>query len=300
MHRYHVLGRHTVVVAFLFLFSPAIAVNLARSGEGQRAKHIFAVDNLVAWCVVPFDANQRGPVERAKLLQQLGFSKLAYDWRAQHVPTFEQEILALKEHGIEMFAFWGEHETMFRLFEKHDIEPQVWITVPSPEAVSQKQRAEAAGRHLLPLVERTRKLGCKLGLYNHGGWGGEPKNLVAICQWLRTNAAADHVGIVYNLHHGHGHIGDFALVLAEMKPFLWCLNLNGMNDHASPKIVPIGGGQHERSMIRTIRESGYQGPIGILDHRATLDAEKSLRQNLDGLRKVLAEMDDTQPLKTNR
>ena len=39
---------------------------------------------------------------------------------------------------------------------------------------------------LLPLVERTAKMKCKLGLYNHGGWGGEPENLVAVCELLRS------------------------------------------------------------------------------------------------------------------
>ena len=300
MNRYHGLGRRTVALVFLFFISPAIAVNLARSGEGQPARQVFARDNLVAWCIVPFDAKQRGPVERAKMLRRLGFNKLAYDWRAQHVPTFEQEILALKEHGIEMFAFWGEHEKMFALLEHHGLTPQVWITAPSPEAVSQKQRVEAAGKRLLPVVQSTRKLGCKLGLYNHGGWGGEPKNLVAVCQWLRDKTVANHVGIVYNLHHGHGHIEDFAHVLADMKSYLWCLNLNGMNDNATPKIVSIGRGQRERMMIQTIRDSGYQGPIGILDHRGQLDAEESLRENLAGLREVLAEMGDTEALKTYR
>lgn len=300
MNRCLVLGRRTVALAFLFLISPVIAVNLARSGEGLRARQVFAMDNLVAWCVVPFDAKKRGPPERAEMLQRLGFEKLAYDWRGQHVPTFEQEILALRKRGIEMFAFWGEHEEMFRLFKKHGISPQVWITAPSPEAVSRNERVEAAGQRLLPLVKRTQKLGCKLGLYNHGGWGGEPKSLVAVCQWLRENAAADHVGIVYNLHHGHGHIEDFADVLADMKPYLLCLNLNGMNGNAAPKIVSIGRGQHERAMIRTIRDCGYQGPIGILDHRGELDAEESLRQNLDGLKKVLVEMEETEALKTYR
>jgi hypothetical protein len=40
-----------------------------------------------------------------------------------------------------------------------------------------------------------------------------------------------------------------------------------------------------------VRDSGYRGPIGILDHRPEIDAETSLRQNLDGLRKLLVDMD---------
>ena len=32
---------------------------------------IFSRDNLVAWCIVPFDASKRGPKERAEMLERL-------------------------------------------------------------------------------------------------------------------------------------------------------------------------------------------------------------------------------------
>ena len=66
---------------------------------------VFAKDNLVAWCIVPFDAKKRGPAERAEMAKRLGFTKIAYDWRGEHVPTFEQEILEYKKRDIEFFAF---------------------------------------------------------------------------------------------------------------------------------------------------------------------------------------------------
>ncbi len=267
-------------------------------GETAVERPIFARDNLVAWCVVPFDAAQRGPRERAEMLDRLGIRRLAYDWRQEHVPQFEEEILEVKKHGIEFFAFWSFHPEIAPLIRKHAIAPQIWITVPNPPGATQQQRVDAASNQLMPLVEQARGLGCKLGLYNHGGWGGEPENMIAVAQWLRGDAKADHVGIVYNFHHGHGHIRDFAEVLAAMKPYLLCLNLNGMNASGDPKILPIGAGEHERSMMEAIRQSGYAGPIGILDHRGELDAEESLRQNLDGLKKVLGEMGDDAALKT--
>ncbi len=258
---------------------------LAPKGQGS----IFAKDNLVAWCVVPFDAKKRGPVERAEMLRRLGLTKLAYDWRGSHVPTFEQEILALKEQGIEFFAFWGQHEEMFRLFEHFEIAPQVWMTAPSPKDGSHEEKVEAAAKQLLPLVERTRELGCKLGLYNHGGWGGEPQNMAAVCAWLHENADGAHVGIVYNFHHGHAHIEQFPDLFALMKPYLLCVNLNGMNASGEPKILSLGQGQHEKGMLLAIVASGYQGPIGILDHRIEMDTEESLRENLEGLSKLVAE-----------
>ena len=124
--------------------------------------------------------------------------------------------------------------------------------------------------------------------------------MVAVCEWLRAYAAADHVGIVYNLHHGHHHIRDFAAWLKRMKPYLLCLNLNGMNDGANPKILPLGQGRHERRMMEIVAKSGYRGPIGVLDHRAEVDAEKSLSENLEGLKKLLVEFQDKAALETYR
>ncbi|MEZ6061713.1 MAG: plastocyanin/azurin family copper-binding protein [Planctomycetaceae bacterium] len=246
-------------------------------------------ENLVAWCIVPFDANKRGPAERAVMLKELGILKCAYDWREEHVPTFEQEILEYRKQGIEYFAFWGVHDDAFRLFEKYDLHPQIWLMFADPAGETQEARVETAAQQLLPVARRTKAMGCKLGLYNHGGWSGEPKNLVAVCRRLRE-LGHDHVGVVYNFHHGHGHISDWAESFAMMKPFLHCLNLDGMNDNEQPKILGIGKGAHELEMIRTVVESGYDGPIGILDHREQLDAFESLKENRDGLEWVRREI----------
>jgi len=244
----------------------------------------FAKGNLVAWCIVPFDAKQRGPEARAEMLKRLGVGRLAYDWRAVHVKDFEAEILACRKHGIEYFAFWGRHPQAFALFKKHGLKPQIWQTAPQPKAGGEEERVAEVGRKLLSLVKETRALGCPLGLYNHGGWSGEPANLIAVVQWLRARGDAGHVGIVYNLHHGHGHIEGFEKTLSAMKPYLLCLNLNGMNSSAEPKILPVGKGEHDARLLRIITASGYAGPIGILDHRSDTDAEVALRENLEGLK----------------
>lgn len=238
--------------------------------------------NLVAWCIVPFDAKKRGPAERAVMLKELGLLRCAYDWRKQHIPEFEEEIRQYQEHGIEFFAFWGGHEAAFKLFEKHRIHPQVWRTLPSPKQATQQERIKVAADAMAGLAQRTAELKCKLGLYNHGGWGGEPANLVAVCEELHKRGHK-HVGIVYNWHHGHGHIDDWKTALAVMKPHLLCLNLNGMNDGAKPKILALGKGQHEQAMLRVLIESGYEGPVGILDHQNHLDARESLQANITGL-----------------
>ena len=261
--------------------------------DKDRPTAAFARDKLVAWCIVPFDGKQRGPAARATMIKQLGMRRVAYDWREQHVAEFEQEIIEYKKHGIEYFAFWSSHEEAFTLFEKHGLHPQIWQTLPSPPGDTQQQRVRAASLQMLPLVERTRKLGSKLGLYNHGGWGGEPENMVAVCDYLREHHAADHVGIVYNQHHAHSRIDDFAEILALMKPYLLCLNLNGMvtdGDKVGKKILPLGEGEHDVRLLKAIRDSGYSGPIGIIGHTQD-DVEQRLLDNLEGLEWILPQLD---------
>jgi len=255
----------------------------------------FKRENLVAWCIVPFDAKERNAVDRVLMLKELGLQRAAYDWREKHVPFFEDEITEYKAAGIEYFSFWGQHASAIELFKKHKLQPQIWQMIPDVGDDSEKKSLDLAVASLMPLVNQTAALGCQLGLYNHGGWGGEPENLAAVCKSLHA-LGHNHVGIVYNMHHGHGHIADFPASLELMKPYLICLNLNGMVDLNSPKyknktgthkILPIGAGDHERSMIETIISSQYSGPIGVLGHVAERDVAEVLSENLQGLEWIL-------------
>ncbi len=282
----------TSCVAFQALqtLSAAEAPNTATNAADCDV--LFARKNLVAWCIVPFDAKKRGPQARAEMLQRLGFSKLAYDWRDEHVPTFEDEILQTKKHGIEIVAFWGMHNNFAPLVRKYGLKPQFWTIAGSPQNGTNEEKIAQASENLMPIVNQTRELGGKLALYNHGGWSGEPDNMVAIVKYLRERKKADHVGIVYNLHHGHGHLTDFPEALARMKPYLFCLNLNGMiqdGEAKGKKILPLGQGDLDLGLLKTIEASGYRGPIGILNHTDE-DAEGRLQDNLDGLDWLVAQL----------
>lgn len=100
-------------------------------------------------------------------------------------------------------------------------------------------------------------------------------------------------GIVYNLHNGHGHIQDFDKRLAVMRPYLLCLNLNGMTtdgDKKGLKILPLGAGEHGLALLKVIRASGYSGPIGVIGHTND-DVEQRLQDSLDGLDWLLPQLD---------
>ena len=273
---------------------------------GKDRPSIFAKDNLVAWCIVPFDAAKRGPEERARMLRRLGIKRLAYDFRDQHIRTFDLEIDALQKNGIELTAFWMPTgmepqkdtviHTIFDLIKRRGLKTQLWTLLNAPkefEELTQEERIARTSKVVSYIAKRAKELESSVGLYNHGGWFGEPENQIAIIRQI----GMDNVGIVYNFHHGHDHIDRFPAILKIMKHHMLCLNLNGMRK-GGPKILPLGEGEHELRMLKAIRDSGYEGPVGILDHRDDLDAELSLQQNIDGLKKLVRTLGDQNALRS--
>lgn len=235
------------------------------------------------------------------MLERLGFRHFAYDYRAEHIPTFDAEMDALQRHGIELSAWWfptelnDEARLILDVIRRHRVHPQLWVMGsggPTASPEEQRARVKAEAQRILPIAHEAANLGCLVALYNHGGWFGEPENQVDVIQELKAQGATN-VGIVYNLHHGHDHLDRFPTMLQKIKPYLLALNLNGMvkeGDRLGKMILPLGQGDLDLPLLRTIRDSGWRGPIGILNHTDE-DAESRLQDNLDGLDWLLLQLD---------
>lgn len=192
------LGFGTAILAALVPLIPLA------SPRPAQAPAVFARDNLVAWCVVPFDTKKRTPAQRVEMLRKLGFKKYAYDWRAEHLPTFDEEVGLLQKAGIELTAVWfpaalnEDAKKLLAVVTKHGVKPQLWVTTGDPAGKTQQEKVAAAAKSIRPVAKEAAKLGCSVALYNHGGWFGEPENQLAVIDALKLK----NVGIVYNLHHG--------------------------------------------------------------------------------------------------
>jgi sugar phosphate isomerase/epimerase len=243
---------------------------------------------------------KREPEARAAMLDDLGLRLFAYDYRAEHIPTFDAELEALDRHKIRLVAWWfpgelnAEARLILEVLQRHRIAAQLWVTgggEPAKSDQEQKERIAAESRRIGQIAREAAKIGCTVGLYNHGGWFGEPENQVSIIERLRGEGITN-VGIVYNQHHGHDQAGRFAELMRLMKPHLLCLNLNGMvrdGERVGKKIVVLGEGDLDLPLLRIIQESGWRGPVGILNHTDE-DAETRLRQNLAGLDQLVLQL----------
>ena len=279
-----------------FLVLCAIGTQIL-SASAAEVMDLFARENLIAWCLVPFDAKKRGPEERAAMLEKLGFKHFAYDYRAEHIPTWDAELEALQRHQVSLDAWWfptslnEEARQTLDLFQRHGVHPQLWVMgggAPTRDAAEQQARVESEAKRIRSIAEAAAGVGCKVALYNHGSWFGEPENQLAIIERLQRDGVTN-VGIVYNLHHGHEHLARFPLLLKKMKPHLLALNLNGMT-RGGEKILPLGQGELDLQLLRMIRDSGWRGLVGILNHTDE-DAEARLLDNLDGLSWLTALLD---------
>lgn len=290
------MKRSVVLYFVLVSFSAILQLRTTHAAgtHAESAYHLLARSNLVAWCIVPFDGMKRGPEERAAMLEKLGFTQFAYDYRSEHIPTFDAEMDALKRHNVRLLAWWfptvlnEEAKNILGVLERHHLaNVQLWV-MGSRESTKtqdeQRERVEAEAARIKTIANAAAKIGGTVGLYNHGAWFGEPENQIEIIERLRKDGVRN-VGIVYNQHHGHDHIERFAKLLQKMKPYLIALNLNGMTprgDKVGRMILPLGQGELDAELLGIIKKSGWHGPIGILNHTDE-DAEGRLQDNLDGL-----------------
>jgi len=277
------------------------AAEPVKPAASTPSSSIWAHDNLVAWCAVPFDANQRGPEERAEMLARLGFKHFAYDWRKEHVPTFDAEIAALKKNGVSLLAWWFPFEagdplakTTLETFRRHGVHPQLWVmqsfTKPAQAPADDEQQLRQNTERIAALAKLAAPYGCRIGLYNHNGWFGLVDNQLAILARLRTIGVTD-VGIVYNFSHArdphHDDTVNFPALWKKIQLHVMAVNITGMKMEG--QIIYPSQGDSELAMMRTIHDSGWTGPVGVIAEKGG-DAEVTLKNYLIGLDWLAAEL----------
>ncbi len=290
---------YTIIAAGLILSLAAFTIL-------KRSRGVFAKSNLVAWCIVPYDVKERNAEQRAQMLNKLGITKLAYDWRDKHIPYFDEELKAMKRHNIKLQAFWymsgpnPQHDanlkTILNVLKQNKVKTQLWLMMMGVDManMTQQQKIDTLSKPVKYIAEQAAQIGCTVGLYNHGGWYGEPENQLSIIKNLKM----PNIGMVYNFHHAEEQFKRFPKFYPQILPYLYTVNISGLKGSDPAKVVPVGEGDAEYQMIRRILKSSYKGPIGIINEETHPDAEQGLLINMHGLEKVLANIGDTQDLRT--
>ena len=290
-----------IILSGLLLLLLVASCNVQKKVVATEAKtNPFRKDNLIPWSIVGFDAKERTPQQRIKMLKELGYHQYAYGNRPKHQPTMLQEMQLAEKNHIAVKAVWlylnlkkdsVEHlkphsEAIFNVIKKAGLHTQIWVGIDPKyyTNLSDEVSLTKTVKMIQYISDRANALGCKIALYNHGGWFGDTQNQLKIIKALPNKD----IGMVFNFHHAHKHLNTFKKDVKQMLPYLWCVNLNGMKKKG-PKIITIGKGNLEKEMIQYILNLGYQGPFGILGHVKGGDAKEILIQNEIGLQKLFQE-----------
>jgi hypothetical protein len=274
----------------------ALVAGRCPAGEAPRGD-LWARENLVPWCNVAYDAKKRDSVARAAMLEQVGLRRLAYDWRAEQVASLDEEGVVMKQHRIELFAWWfptkfeGNARKIPDMIGRHQIHPQLWVTgggEPTKSDAEEPARVVSEVKRIRLMADEAARLGCQAGRSNHGGWLGEPENQMEVLAGLRAEGVKN-VGLVYNFHHGHDPVSRFAWMWPRIQAAVLAVSLNGMAavpGRGEGKILPLSEGVHDLAMMRITGARGWRGYMRILNHRTEVDAEVGLRRNLAGSEKL--------------
>ncbi|MFD2823393.1 sugar phosphate isomerase/epimerase family protein [Lacinutrix iliipiscaria] len=254
----------------------------------------FKVDKISPWCIIGFDALDRSPKQRIDMLKQMGFTKYGYNKGKGDLTKMKEEFKLAKENNIEIVSIFlwlnAKRDSIGKLsplnqellsnINEVEYKPTIWLSFSNNyfEGLNQEQSIELSIEMIKFIKLKADKMGCKLALYNHHGWFGNPHNQVEILEKLNQNS----ITMVYNFHHSQEYIDEFPEIVKKIKPYLSFVNLNGVKKEG-PQILPIGKGDYEFEMVKLLIDQGFHGPWGILGHLKTEDVQKVLKRNVEGL-----------------
>jgi hypothetical protein len=246
------------------------------------------------------------------MLRAMGVTKIIWDWRDEHIDTFDAELDALRQNNIELSGIWTpspmpafeepEYPSRFGVVStriktliteaaRRGYTPDLWTQIAfggpgAPSAPSEHfHRAEVmrAADHLTGLVRLARGHGMCVVLTNHGGWAGEPRTLIDIVTELAQRGLGN-VGIGFRLQHAHHLIADLDHHIATMSEHLVAVMLSGADAGAELTgrvILPFGAGSRDRWVTHALLESGWQGQL-VVHAVGNDDSEARLLDSLEG------------------
>ncbi|AXG71255.1 xylose isomerase-like TIM barrel [Kordia sp. SMS9] len=269
-----------------------LTLNVAcQKNDTQRIK----ISEVAPWCILGFDTADRTPAQRIALIKELGLKKYGFNKGKGDFSTMKQEFKLAEENNIEITSvfLWlnAERDSIGKLspanqellqnISEVSQKPVIWVSFSDNffKNLSEEASIKRSVEMIQFVKSKADELGCKLALYNHHGWFGNPYNQLKILEKLNDESLT----MVYNFHHAHEYVDEFQDIAKKIQPYLSFVNLNGVKKEG-PQILDIGKGDYELEMINTLLKEGYAGPWGILGHIKTEDVKVVLERNIAGLK----------------
>ena len=258
------------------------------------------------FCIDWHDAKKRTFEQQAEMLKELGYPGVGHIWLDQ----VEERLKSLDDAGLKLFQITMKvdlagnppYEARFKdvlaLVKGRGVQFCLLISGAKPSDPS----ADPRGVEILhAMSDLARDSGAQLLLYPHiNNWIERIEDSIRVAEKVNR----PNVGVMFNVCHWlrADTQRDYTPLLKQAMPRLWAVSINGadtFDDQPGWKryIQPLGKGDFDiTAFLRTLRELGYTGPIGLQCYGITGDAREHLVQSMDAWRRMDLDSQPKKPL----
>jgi len=246
------------------------------------------------------DSQKRTLEQQAALLEELGYDGAGHLW----LDNLEERIKTLDAHGLRLFQVYLQVNIAADANSPYD--PRLKESLPllrgrktmlallmSGAAPSDPALDERAVALVQEIADMANEAGVRVALYPHSGnWLEHVEDGLRIVQ----KAKRPNVGVMFNLCHWLKVDDEKNLkpLLTSAMPHLFAVSIHGADRaeeiHAGTGnwIQPLGNGSFDvGALLDTLRELGYQGPVGLQCYGIPGDARDHLTKSMTDWRRLM-------------
>ena len=249
------------------------------------------------FCIDWHDAKKRNFEEQAVMLKDLGYAGVGHIW----LDKVAERLKSLDDAGLKLFqitmvvevgtnkpAYDPRFKEVLALVKGRHVQFDLLLNGRKPSDPSVDPHAVAILRELSDLA---RESGSQLLLYPHlGSWVERIEDSIRVAEKVNR----PNVGVMFNVCHWLrvDQQRDYRPLLQQAMPRLWAVSINGADEFDDQPgwahyIQPLGKGSFDiAAFLRTLRELGYTGSIGLQCYGITGDAREHLAQSMNAWRKM--------------
>jgi sugar phosphate isomerase/epimerase len=280
-------------------FISAVALLFAGSITSAASPAAAAPTNaFFPFCIDWHDAKKRTFEQQSVMLKELGYPGVGHIW----LDKVEERLKTLDAAGLRLYQITmvvdlapgktpydvARFKEVCGLIKGRGVQFDLLVNGRKPSDPAFDDEAVAVLREM---SDQARESGAQLLLYPHqGSWIERIEDSIRVADKVdRPN-----VGVMFNLCHWLrvDKSRDYQALLKQALPRLWAVSINGA-DTLDDKpgwdryIQPLDKGDFDLArFLRTLRELGYTGPIGLQCYGIGGDTREHLERSLAAWKKA--------------
>ena len=290
------MNRKCILVMFI-TWAAGLALQDASVAAEQKAYPFFP------FCIDWHDAKKRSMEEQAVMLKDLGYDGVGHIWLdkvAERLKTLDAAGLRLYQITMKVDlspgkpAYDPRFKDVLALVKGRQVQFDLLISGAKPSDPAGDPRGVEVLREMSDLA---RESGSQLLLYPHvSNWVERIEDAIRVAEKVdRPN-----VGVMFNLCHWLrvDKQRDYKPLLKQAMPRLWAVSINGADELDDKPgwgryIQPLDKGSFDvAAFLKTLKELGYKGPIGLQCYGIGGDAREHLARSMAAWRKLSENLKD--------